>query len=299
MSTDNRVDLSTLPFPDVLEALDYEAELDECKSDLLGRYPSVADVLTLESEPLIKLLQTFAYRLLLKTGQINAKAKALMLAYATGADLDHLAANKDVYRLLIQEANDTVVPPTPAIYESDDALRRRVQLAPEREAAGSKGCYQYWGLSAHGQVKDIGVLTPSAGSVDIWVQSHLTNVAPQSLLNSVATALDPATRRPFTDFVTVRAATPYDWAVDATLVLFPGPDADVVIAAANAALDKYINQVSFLGYDVTLSGIYAALHQGGVQKVIVNSPPADIILTSNRYARCTTKTIVATEFRDV
>lgn len=299
MSTDNRIDLSALPFPDVLATLDFEAELDECKADLLGRYPSVADTLNLESEPLVKLLETFAYRLLHKTGEINAKAKALMLAHATGADLDHLAANRDVYRLLIQPANDTVVPAIAAIYESDEALRRRTQIAPEREAAGSKGAYQYWGLSSSGQVKDIGVLTPSAGSVDIWVQSHLTSVAPQSLLNTVATALDPVTRRPFTDFVTVRAATPYDWVVDAVLVLFPGPDSAVVQSAAAAALDSYVDRVGYLGYDVTRAGVIAALFQAGVQNVILNSPVADITLNASRYARCTAKAITVTEFRDV
>lgn len=299
MSTDNRVDLSALPFPDVLATLDFEAELAECKADLIGRYPSVAEVLTLESEPLVKLLQTFAYRLFLKTGEINAKAKALMLAYATGADLDHLAANRDVYRLLIQPENNTVVPPIAAIYESDDALRRRVQLAPERQAAGSKGAYQYWALSASGQVKDAGIDTPVAGTVDLWIQSVSDAHAPQSLLNAVATALDPDTRRPLTDLVNIHAATPFDFAIDATLILFPGPDAAVVLATANAALDKYLNQVGYLGYDVTLSGIYAALHQGGVQKVILSSPAVDIALPVSRYARCTSRQVLTTEFRDV
>ena len=299
MSADNRIDFSALPFPDVLQTLDFEAELAECKADLLGRYPSVADVIELESEPLVKLLQTFAYRLLLKTSEINAKAKALTLAYASGADLDHLAANRDVYRLLIQSANNNVVPAIPAIYETDEALRRRVQLAPERESAGSQGAYQFWGLSASGDVKDIGVLTPTAGTVDIWVQSNQTSIASASLLNEVATALDPATRRPFTDLLNIKAATPHDWTVDAVLILFPGPDVSVVTAAANAALDKYIEQVGHLGYDVTRSGVIAALFQGGVQNVILNSPVNDIVLNASRYARCTSKSVISTEFRNV
>ena len=86
MST-TRIDLSALPFPNVLETLDYEAELAACKAELISRDPDLAPVLNYESEPLVKLLQTFAYRKFLKTGQINEKAKALMLAYAKGADL--------------------------------------------------------------------------------------------------------------------------------------------------------------------------------------------------------------------
>lgn len=295
----NIIDLSALPFPDVLDTLDFEAELAACKADLLSRDPDLSTVLNYESEPLVKLLQTFAYRQLLKTGQINSKAKALMLAYATGADLDHLAANRGVYRLLIQPANPLATPPSAAIYESDDALRRRVQLEPEKAAAGSEGCYLFWSLGADGDVRNIGLDTPTPGFVDVWVQSHVNAVAPPSLLDKVSSALLPAERRPFSDFVTVKAATPVDWQLDATLILFPGFDTDVVLANAIAAADKYIAQVNNLGYDVVPSGLYAALHQQGVQRVLLNSPTEQLVLPKSNYARCTGTNINALEYRDV
>ncbi len=295
----NRIDLSALPFPDVLETLDFEAELLACKQELIARDSSLTDVLEFESEPLVKLLETFAYRLLLKTAKINTKAKALMLAYATGADLDHLAANRNVYRKTIIEAQPLANPPIEAVMEADEDLRRRVQLEPESESAGSSGAYQFWGLGAHGHVKDIAVDTPKAGFVDVWVQSHIDAIAPQSLLNTVNVALDPSTRRPFTDHVNIWAAQPFPWSLRATLVLFPGPDTAVVEASAKAALDKYITLVNSLGYDVTRSGIFAALHQGGVQNVIIHEPAADIVLAKSRYAKNISIEINVTEFRDV
>lgn len=295
----NRIDLSALPFPDVLETLDFEAELLACKQDLIARDPELSDVLAFESEPLVKLLETFAYRFLLKTAQINTKAKALMLAYATGADLDHLAANRNVYRKTIIEAQPLANPPIEAVMELDEDLRRRVQLEPESKSAGSTGAYQFWGLGAHGHVKDIAVDTPKAGFVDIWVQSHIDAIAPQSLLNAVNLALDPNTRRPFTDKVTVKAAIPFEFSISATLVLFPGPDATVVETSAHKALDKYITLVNSLGYDVTRSGIFAALHQGGVQNVIIHEPIQDIVLNKSRYAKNVSVTLNITEFRDV
>lgn len=295
----NRIDLSALPFPDVLESLDFEAELLACKQDLITRDPELTDVLAFESEPLVKLLETFAYRFLLKTAQINTKAKALMLAYATGTDLDHLAANRNVYRKTIIEAQPLANPPIEAMMELDEDLRRRVQLEPESKSAGSTGAYQFWGLGAHGHVKDIAVDTPKAGFVDIWVQSHIDAIAPQSLLNAVNVALDPNTRRPFTDKVTVKAATPFEFSISATLVLFPGPDATVVETSAHQALDKYITLVNSLGYDVTQSGIFAALHQGGVQNVIIHEPIQDIVLNKSRYAKNVSVTLNITEFRDV
>lgn len=295
----NRIDLSALPFPNVIEQLDFEAELDACIQDLIARDPELAPVLNFESEPIVKLLETFAYRLLLKTSQINAKAKALMLAYAKGADLDHLAANRNVYRKTIIEADPTANPPIEAVMEDDEDLRRRVQLEPESKSAGSVGAYQFWGLGAHGHVKDIAVETPAAGYVDIFVQSHIDDVAPQTLLNIVDVALDPGTKRPFTDAVTIKAATPFEWAVNATLVLFPGPDSAVVQTAAEEALNAYIKMVNALGYDVTRSGIYHALHVAGVQNVILTSPSSDIILAKSRYAKCIGTTLTITEFRDV
>lgn len=295
----NRIDLSALPFPNVIEQLDFEAELDACKQDLIARDPELAPVLNFESEPIVKVLETFAYRLLLKTSQINAKAKALMLAYAKGADLDHLAANRNVYRKTIIEADPTANPPVEAVMEDDEDLRRRVQLEPESKSAGSVGAYQFWGLGAHGHVKDIAVETPAAGYVDIFVQSHIDDVAPQTLLNIIDVALDPGTKRPFTDAVTIKAATPFEWAVNATLVLFPGPDSAVVQTAAEDALNTYIKMVNALGYDVTRSGIYHALHVAGVQNVILTAPASDIILAKSRYAKCTGTTLTITEFRDV
>ena len=299
MSTINRIDLSSLPFPDVLETLDFEAELATCKQELILRDPELSDALNFESEPLVKLLETFAYRFLLKTGQINAKAKALMLAYATKSDLDHLAANRDVYRKTIIPAQRNANPPIEAMMESDEDLRRRVHLQPESMSAGSVGAYQFWGLSAHGHVKDISVETPQEGHVNIWVQSHIDTIAPQSLLNIVDITLDPDTRRPFTDQVHVKAATIQEWQLNATLVLFPGPDSAVVKAAAEADANLYIEKISSLGYDVTRSGLFRALHQGGVQNVILNSPAADIVLPKSRYSKCTAININIVEFTDV
>ncbi|MFA9204700.1 MAG: baseplate J/gp47 family protein, partial [Flavobacteriales bacterium] len=282
-----------------IQILDFEAELAALKTELLTADPTLAAVLDLESEPLVKLLQVFAYRILLKKGEINAKVKALLLAYATGSDLDHLAANVGVARLLIQVANPAANPPTEAIYESDTALRRRVLLAAERDCAGSQCAYQYWALSADGDVRDVSIVTPSAGVVEVYLQSRTATTAAQTLLDTVATALDSDTHRPFTDSVSVLAATPRDIQISATLTLFPGPDQAVVLANANAALDRYIEQVSYLGYDVTLSGLYAALHQAGVQRVELLSPTQNIVIPASQYARVISRVIAAVEYRDV
>ena len=295
----SNIDLSSLPFPDAIQILDFEAELAALKAELLSADPTLSAVLDLESEPLVKLLQVFAYRILLKKGEINAKVKAVLLAYATSSDLDHLAANVDVQRLLIQAANPAANPPTDAIYESDTALRRRVLLAAERDCAGSTGAYQYWALSGDADVRDVSVLTPTAGVVELYIQSASAEIAPQALLDTVATALDPDTHRPFTDSLRVLAATPFDFEVVAELTLYQGPDAAVVQANAQAALNTYLDQVSYLGYDATRSGLFAALHQSGVQRVNLIAPATDVVIPASRYGRCMAQTISVVEYRDV
>jgi phage-related baseplate assembly protein len=77
----------------------------------------------------------------------------------------------------------------------------------------------------------------------------------------------------------------------AALYTYPGPDSSVVLAAAQAALDAYIASVRRVGFDITLSGIYAALHQPGVQRVNLTAPTANITINETSYGHCTAKTI--------
>ena len=110
------IDLSQLPAPDVVEQLDYESLLEERKTTLISLYPAdqqeaISRTLTLESEPLVKLLQENAYRELILRQRVNEAARAVMVAYATGSDLDQLAANFNVERLVLQAADTTTIPP--------------------------------------------------------------------------------------------------------------------------------------------------------------------------------------------
>ena len=90
-------DLSSLPQPSVIEALSFEAIFGELQADFQSRYPQYSALLA--SDPAIKLLEVAAYREVLLRNRINAAAKASLLAFATGSDLDHLAAFYGVTRL--------------------------------------------------------------------------------------------------------------------------------------------------------------------------------------------------------
>ncbi len=83
------VDLSQPPVPDVVEELDYETILAERISTLISLYPedlqeAIARTLTLESEPIVKLLQENAYREVIWRQRVNEAAQAVTLAYSAG-----------------------------------------------------------------------------------------------------------------------------------------------------------------------------------------------------------------------
>lgn len=65
------------------------------------------DTLTLESEPLVKLLEENAYRELIWRQRVNEAARAVMLACAAGNDLDVIGANYNTTRLIITPADDS------------------------------------------------------------------------------------------------------------------------------------------------------------------------------------------------
>lgn len=85
------IDVSKLTAPKIIEELDYETILDQMKIKLAELMPdwTAAD---LESDPANKILEVAAYREMLIRHRINEAAKAVMVAFATGSDLDHLAA---------------------------------------------------------------------------------------------------------------------------------------------------------------------------------------------------------------
>lgn len=292
------IDLSQLPAPDVVETLDYETIYEKRKATLLSLYPeaerdAVARALTLESEPLVKLLQENAYREVIWRQRVNDAAQAVMLAYAAGDDLDQIGAGFNVARLTITPADDTTLPPTAAVLESDEDFRLRIQQAFDGlSVAGPVGAYTFYGRSADGRVADVSVISPSPACVTVTVLSREGNgAASDELVGIVATALNGEDVRPVGDRVTVQSAEIVPYQIDATLYLYAGPEAEPVRAAAETKLQTYISAQHRLGRDIRRSAIYAALHVEGVQRVELAAPLDDIVLSKAQASYCTAYTL--------
>ena len=288
------VDLSKLEAPKVLEELNFETLLAERKAEFIALFPQEERPfwqvrLKLESEPITKLLQEVVYLQLLERSRINQAAQATMLAYATGTDLDVIAANFNVQRQVVQVENNSVTPKIPAVLEDDTSLRLRTQLAFEGlSVAGPRSAYIFHALSAHSEVADVSVVSPEPAHVTVTILSRIgQGTASEQVLKAVREKLNDENIRPIGDRVTVQSAVIQHYEIRAKLHLYRGPESEPIKAEALKKLTAYTEEKRRLGRDISLSGIYAALHLEGVQRVELLAPTTDIVLPSSKSAYCT------------
>ncbi|WP_175651266.1 baseplate assembly protein [Pseudomonas sp. Marseille-P9899] len=263
------IELSALPAPQVLEDLDFE---DIFQGDLAAFKAHMGESWNaqLESDPVTKLLEVGAYRTLLNRARVNDAAKALLLAYAQGSDLDQLAANVRLQRLIVQEAKPDNIPPTEQILEEDDALRERIQLVYEGlTTAGPRNSYILHARNASGLVADATAESSSPAVVDVTVLSLDGNgVASPELLADVMAYLNADDVRPVADRLNVRSAEILPYRIDAVLhMVGNGPENEATLAECRRRLQAWINPRRRLGVEVPRSAIDAQLHISGVARV--------------------------------
>lgn len=296
------IDMSTLPAPAVVEPLSFESIYAAMLADLQLRLPEWTA--NLESDPIVKLLQTCAYRELVIRQRVNEAAKAVMLAYATGADLDHLGVLFNVIRL-----ED----------EDDTRLRSRIQQGLAAVgAAGPAAAYRAHAMAVSANIVDVAVHSEFPGRVDVTVLAHQASdtattdpqaiaigaalfpgvaldagqsptVAPHNapLLQSVITALSDEDVRPLTDQVVVASPTVQATAIVARLHLYRGPDPSTIVAQARASLSVKLGSLRRIGHDMTRASLIAALAVPGVQNVLLDSPSSDIVCGNADVAAAT------------
>jgi phage-related baseplate assembly protein len=267
------IDFARLPPPDVIETIVYEDLFQRYKDEVLAKNPKLAAALALTQSPTNVVLGAEAYGEMLVRARVNAAARAVMLAFAKGADLDNLAAFFGVER---------------AIGETDDSLRRRAQLAPEAfTTAGSEGAYIFQALSADPAViRDAtAVKVDDKGRVRICVMANGTNPVPTTAtILKVRDRLNSKGIKPLTDVISVVPVKVLKQQIVANVSLYPGPDSGLVMNDIGIALNKVRANVSLIGRDLTRSAIISALNQEGVQSVELISPAENVVVDSSQCA---------------
>ncbi|RWX72600.1 baseplate J protein [Mesorhizobium sp. M2A.F.Ca.ET.039.01.1.1] len=223
------------------------------------------DVGNLETDPVKIVLEAAAYRETLLRARVNAAARANLVAFSTGSDLDHLAAFYDVTRL---------------DGEADEALRRRVILAISgRSPAGPEDWYKTAAMRASPRVKDVAVYRVGTGP-DIRIAVLATDNFGEpdaALLAAVDAEVQKNSVRVISDRVTVLSATSATVNVVADIWLLPTTPM-TVFEGLEANLRAALASEGGLGFNVTRSWLAAKLHQPGVQKVSLSSPVADVVV---------------------
>lgn len=264
-------ELAGLPTPQVLETLRFETVFDALLRDFQMRYPQYSALLA--SDPVIKLIEVAAYRELLLRARINEAARANLLAFAVGNDLEHLGAFYGVTRLP---------------QEQDEPLRRRIRARIMGFAnAGGAAHYRYWALSASPEVADVAVDSPGPGRVRISVlPTGHSDTVPEALLDTVRATVLRDDVRVLTDTVEVVPVSLVPVTVSAQIWLYPDTPMAVFDGLASR-LTRELAQAAVLGWDLTRSWLIGQLQQAGIHKVELISPDADIRIHSTQAVRLT------------
>ena len=264
-------ELAGLPTPQVLETLRFETVFDALLRDFQVRYPQYSALLA--SDPAIKLIEVAAYRELLLRARINEAARANLLAFAVGNDLEHLGAFYGVTRLP---------------QEQDEPLRRRIRARIMGFAnAGGAAHYRYWALSASPEVADVAVDSPGPGRVRISVlPTGHSDTVPEALLDAVRATVLRDDVRVLTDTVEVVPVSLVPVTVSAQIWLYP--DTPIAVFEGLAPrLTRELAQAAVLGWDLTQSWLIGQLQQPGVHKVALSEPATDIRIHSTQAVRLT------------
>ncbi|POP42999.1 baseplate protein [Superficieibacter electus] len=175
--------------------------------------------------------------------------------------------------------------------ENDDALRMRIQLAPESFSnAGSYGAYRFHTLSVSPSIIDVAVLGPDEGLPEGCVEIYpltLNGLPGAELLEQIEREVSKEKKRPLTDKVSAKKSPRITYSIRARLTLFTTADQESTLAAAREAINVWAQQrQTRLGQDIVPNQIIKVLQVDGVYDVALELP-AKKVLQAHEWAECT------------
>jgi len=161
--------------------------------------------------------------------------------------------------------------------ESDEHLRERIRLAPESFSnAGSKGAYIFHTKSAHQDIADVSVFSPSAGQVKAVFILKDGQIPNADMITTVENHLNDKKIRPLTDNVIVSAPTVINYDIDLTYYILKDyqPLVSQIQEEVNKAVDDYVLwQKTKIGRDILPEELISRLKAiTGVYRVEIRQP---------------------------
>jgi phage-related baseplate assembly protein len=257
------MNLSELQNPEIIEELSLSEILLRMKESLLSLDQEFSAYL--ESDPIIKLMEVAAYRELLLRQRINQAAKANLLAFATGSDLDNLAAFYGIER----KENET-----------DEELRNRTQMKIVGwSSSGSRESYQFHAINSDPRVKEANADSPEPGLVRISILSKENGgIVSDDLLEKVKSYMLREDVRMLTDTVEVVACNMIEVNVKAKIILMSSTPPEILETIRSSFILAF-SKIAGLGVSVSRSWIISNLFLSGVKDVELITPASDILVT--------------------
>jgi phage-related baseplate assembly protein len=271
------LDVAGLPAPDIVEPLDVQAIRAALISNFSGAYPEFTAQL-LESDPAIKLLEVCAYREFVLRARLNDVARANLVAFATGSDLDHLAAFYDVTRMTS---------------ELDDRLRTRLILAiAGRSTGGTMERYKFIAMSADVRIKDVAVWCASNSPlIHVSVLNSLNAGVPYTeMLTAVEEAVNDLSVKMVNDTLLVESAVSTTVNVVADVWLLPQTPVSVFDALEGNVRADW-DREGGLGRDLSRSWVTRALMRPGIAKIALITPASGTIVDPHQAVSLGTLTL--------
>ncbi|WP_395947684.1 baseplate J/gp47 family protein [Caedibacter taeniospiralis] len=273
--------LARLPLPASIKQVDYEtnfmALLDKFKT-LQPEYDAY-----LESDPVIKIFEACAYVLTLKDQERNDQIKAILIAFANGADLDNLGA-------LLAEARQE--------NEEDERFRIRILTALDKAStAGAAEAYEALSVEADARVADVkaydDITQPAKAFVTIQSNMSDNGEADSELIGVVASYLNHEDRKPLGAQVIVGSVEALNYQIDAVVKFDESADIETLKLHMLDAINELVVQKHKINAEIALSEIYARLNIEGVSVVEeLNEPKANIKAGKHQAPFCTSINII-------
>lgn len=291
------IDLSRLPLPAAIEALDYETLFGTYVERFIEEWERQREIDTslpefnverLRVDPTSIALRTIAYLRLLDRQRVNDVLKAVLAPLATGSNLDNVVARQGLERLV-------VIPPsgnTPAVMESDAALLRRYLLSFERHSAGSRNRYLYeaWTAWPQSEDKTEGLWDARVngwkehgrrGETDIVIIGPSGRLATDNEKALIRAAVTHDSVQPEAVAVTVINAQRVEYAVNLVVEVNPGPDAALVRQEAENRVRAAAETRMTIGGEIPAGYLAGAAYGASVVRVRDLTP---VVIEANVYA---------------
>ncbi len=195
-------------------------------------------------------------------------------------------------------ASNTTISAGGSDEETDDQLRERIRLAPNRFSnAGPVKAYKFFAASASPLIIDVAVPEQPAvpGTVRVYPLVEGLSVTPSEILDAVAAVLNADKIRPLSDTVEALSPTAVDTAIVVNLTLYESATQEDVVPVVEAALAAFRDgRRKLLGQDVVINQIRTLAMVAGVYDAAVPTPSANIVITETQFANITSITVNVT-----